>query len=245
MEDQFIALHGSRKRRAEKGFPWKADKEKPSEITVVRFKMPQFQRRDGSLSEGPRIVDARKQPWDGAAIGNGSKVIVAFDIYDWDGENGCGMTFQPRAVQVVEFVPYEQVDPTDGFEEVEGYTTTGVVSVIGQPVWPTTARSCSDAARSSRHQNRRPGAAAPQRPGPQLPAFCRTRRPTTVTVTACSLIDLRLLVLLGLAFQLSTLLLVLAGPVPPRPMASTNTVFRPDAGTDAGEASTVTPLSDR
>jgi hypothetical protein len=31
---------------------------------------------------------------------------------------------QPRAVQVVEFVPYEQVDPTDGFEEVEGYITT-------------------------------------------------------------------------------------------------------------------------
>ena len=49
---------------------------------------------------------------------------MAFDIYDWDGENGCGMTFQPRAVQVVEFVPYEQVDPTDGFEEVEDYTTT-------------------------------------------------------------------------------------------------------------------------
>jgi hypothetical protein len=125
MEDQFIALHGSRKRRAEKGFPWKPDKEQPNEITVVRFKVPQFQRRDGSLSEGPRIVDAKKQPWDGAAIGNGSKVIVAFDIYDWDGENGCGMTFQPRAVQVVEFVPYEQVDPTDGFEEVEGYTTSG------------------------------------------------------------------------------------------------------------------------
>ena len=62
MEDQFIALHGSRKRRAEKGFPWKPDKEKPSEITVVRFKVPQFQRRDGSLSEGPRIVP-RQPPW--------------------------------------------------------------------------------------------------------------------------------------------------------------------------------------
>ena len=131
MEDQFIALHGSRKRRAEKGFPWKPDKEQPSEITVVRFKVPQFQRRDGSLSEGPRIVDAKKQPWDGAAIGNGSKVVVAFDIYDWDGENGCGMTFQPRAVQVVQFVPYEQVDPTDGFEEVEGYTTTGAAAASG------------------------------------------------------------------------------------------------------------------
>ena len=83
------------------------------------------------------------------------------------------------------------------------------------------------------------------RPGPQLPAFCRTRRPTTVAVTASSLVALRLLVVLGLLFQLSTLLLVLAGPVPPRPMASTNTVFRPVAGTDAGEVPPVTPLSDR
>ena len=82
------------------------------------------------------------------------------------------------------------------------------------------------------------------RPGPQLPAFCRTRRPT-VMVTASSLAGLRGLVLLGLAFQLSTLLLVLAGPVPPRPVTSTNTVFRPDAGTDAGEVPPVTPLSDR
>ncbi|MFM1798371.1 MAG: hypothetical protein RLZZ117_649 [Cyanobacteriota bacterium] len=34
------------------------------------------------------------------------------------------MTFQPRAIQMVAFVPDEQVDPTDGFEEVEGYSTT-------------------------------------------------------------------------------------------------------------------------
>ena len=83
------------------------------------------------------------------------------------------------------------------------------------------------------------------RPGPQLPAFCRTRRPTTVMVTASSLACLRGLVLLGLAFQLSTLLLVLAGPVPPRPVASTNTAFRSDAGADAAEVPPVTPLSDR
>ena len=85
----------------------------------------------------------------------------------------------------------------------------------------------------------------PHRPSPQLPAFCRTRRPTTVAVTASSLIALRLLVLLGLAFQLSTLLLVLAGPVPTRPVTSPNAVFRSDAGTDAGEVPPVTPLSDR
>ena len=85
---------------------------------------------------------------------------------------------------------------------------------------------------------------APSPAGPQLPAFCRSRRPT-VMVTASSLACLRGLVVLGLAFQLSTLLLVLAGPVPPRPMASTNTLSRPDAGTDAGEVHHVTPLSDR
>ena len=84
----------------------------------------------------------------------------------------------------------------------------------------------------------------PHRPAPQLPAFCRTRRPT-VMVTASSLAGLRGLVLLGLAFQLSTLLLLLAGPVPPRPMASSNTVFRPDAGTDAGDVPPVTAFSDR
>ena len=124
LEQEFVAQHGAKKARSAKGEPWRADKEDPAK-TVVRFKANRFTNDDGTHSKGPRIVDAKKQPWDGAAIGNGSKLVVAFDIYDWDGENGCGMTFQPRAVQVVEFVPYEQIDPTDGFEEQEGYTAGG------------------------------------------------------------------------------------------------------------------------
>jgi hypothetical protein len=64
-------------------------------------------------------------------------------------------------------------------------------------------------------------------------------------VTAYSLSCLRGLVLLGLAFQLSTLLLALAGPVPTRPVTSPNTVFRSDAGSDAAELTPVTPLSER
>ena len=83
----------------------------------------------------------------------------------------------------------------------------------------------------------------PHRPAPQLPAFCRSRRPTTVAVTASSLAAMRLLSLLGLTLQLSTLLLVLAGPVPTRPGISTNTAFR-SAVADAGGSSS-TPLSDR
>ena len=62
-------------------------------------------------------------------------MIVAFDIYDWDGENGCGMTFQPRAVQVVEFVPFEQVDPTAGFDELDGYSAVNASTGTGSSDW--------------------------------------------------------------------------------------------------------------
>ena len=81
---------------------------------------------------------------------------------------------------------------------------------------------------------------------PQLPAFCRTRRPTTVAVTVKSLTALRLLVLVGLLFQLSTLLLVIAGPVPPRLQAvSPNSPFPPAAGVAASGAQPISPTSDR
>jgi hypothetical protein len=53
-----------------------------------------------------------------------------------------------------------------------------------------------------------------RRPSPQLPAFCRSRRPSTTTVRSSSLQQLLWLLWLVLAVQLSTLLLVLAGPVP-------------------------------
>jgi hypothetical protein len=90
------------------------------------------------------------------------------------------------------------------------------------------------------------GAAGPR---PQLPAFCRSRRPV-VTVTASSIANLRLLVLLGLLFQLSTLLLVIAVPVPPRLAPATVTslsCFHPDPDPSSALNGPVTssPISDR
>ena len=86
------------------------------------------------------------------------------------------------------------------------------------------------------------GAAGPH---PQLPAFCRTRRPT-LTVSVNSLQALYRLLLLVLLFQLSTLLLVIAGPVPPRLQAvSTNSPFPPVAGVAASGAQPMSPSSDR
>jgi len=76
--------------------------------------------------------------------------------------------------------------------------------------------------------------AHPQHPGrtprpmsqPQLPAFCRTRRAITTTVRLSSLRQLQWLLWLVLALQLSTVLLVLAGPVP-APLAATSGQFTP------------------
>ncbi|MEI8250811.1 MAG: hypothetical protein WCF98_06535 [Synechococcus sp. ELA057] len=50
--------------------------------------------------------------------------------------------------------------------------------------------------------------------GPQLPSFCRTRRPITTTVRVSSLQQLLWLLLLVVFLQLNTILLVLAGPGP-------------------------------
>jgi hypothetical protein len=61
---------------------------------------------------------------------------------------------------------------------------------------------------------------------PQLPAFCRTRRPITTTVRLGDLRQLQWLLWLVLALQLSTVLLVLAGPVP-APLASAAGGFTP------------------
>lgn len=60
-----------------------------------------------------------------------------------------------------------------------------------------------------------PGRAPRPIPQPQLPAFCRTSRPITTTVRLGDLRQLHWLLWLVLALQLSTVLLVVAGPVPP------------------------------
>ena len=49
---------------------------------------------------------------------------------------------------------------------------------------------------------------------PQLPSFCRTRRPITTTVRVSTLQQLLWLLLLVVFLQLSTILLVFAGPRP-------------------------------
>lgn len=123
LEAEFVALHGAKKARSSKGTPWKSDKDDASK-TVVRFRANRFENEDGTFSKGPRIVDAKKAPWDGSEIGNGSELIIGFTCYPWSRSEGCGITLQPKACQVVNFVPRE--DPgeqvAEGFEEQDGYS---------------------------------------------------------------------------------------------------------------------------
>lgn len=74
-----------------------------------------------------------------------------------------------------------------------------------------------------------------RRPSPQLPAFCRTRQRSATTVGLSALQHLQWLLL---ALQLSTILLLLSGPVPAprRPQAGA-----PLATTGAAGATVLSP----
>lgn len=85
-----------------------------------------------------------------------------------------------------------------------------------------------------------PGRAPRPIPQPQLPAFCRTRRPITTTVSLCSLQQLQWLLWLVLALQLSTVLLVLAGPVP-APLAATTGGITPAVFASRHDAPVLSP----
>jgi hypothetical protein len=121
LKQRFTDIHGTVKKRSDKGEPWKADKTDPAK-TVVKFKTLEFVREDGSKATGPQIIDAKRQPWDRSAIGNGSELIIKFEVSSWDRkQEGVGISLHPKAAQVLQFVAREEEDPTEGFEEQEGY----------------------------------------------------------------------------------------------------------------------------
>lgn len=126
LDQIFTDTHGSKKKRSDKGTPWKTDRDDPT-ITVVKFKSQEFKRDDGSVAAGPKVMDAKKQPWDGSQIGNNSEVVLAFTTYGWERPEGTGLSLQPKAAQVVSFVPRADLGESaaDGFSEQEGgYTVT-------------------------------------------------------------------------------------------------------------------------
>lgn len=125
LEQMLVEAHGSKKRRSPHAMPLKSDKTDPT-ILIAKFKAQQLTRKDGSTIPGPKVIDSRKQPWDGSAIGNGSRLIIAYKTHTWERPEGVGISLIPTAVQVVHFVPYLVDDGVDGFEEqAGGYAVPG------------------------------------------------------------------------------------------------------------------------
>jgi hypothetical protein len=115
-EDLFEA-YSPGKRRSLHAFPWQPHKTQAG-VTVMRFRLSKFERKDGSSTESPRVIDAAKRPWPaGVQIGNGSKVQLAFRVYAWDSPSGAGLTFEPKVVMVHEHIPYENKEdvPVDDY----------------------------------------------------------------------------------------------------------------------------------
>ena len=107
--------------------PIKPDKEEPRKRQACRMKLKQFTFKDGNISEGPTVFNKNGSIWpEDKAIGNGSKMRIGFEIYAWKGPSGAGLSLQPRAAQVIEWLAAPEGDgkPTTatdfGFEVVKG-----------------------------------------------------------------------------------------------------------------------------
>ena len=69
---------------------------------------------NGMIRQAPKLFDVEKKPLD-ELIGNGSKVKIQFNHYDWEYAGKTGRSLDFQAMQVLELVEYEGRTP-DGAE---------------------------------------------------------------------------------------------------------------------------------
>jgi len=123
IEGWYAELHGSNP-VAERGWPFRDHKidGNPTGKISVNFKRNTISAK-GNAVPAPVVVDAKKQRWDPEIlIGNGSLVKIGFTFYGWTRNRRSGISLDLGAVQVIDLVPYEKPDPTEGFGEEEGFT---------------------------------------------------------------------------------------------------------------------------
>ena len=87
-------------------------------VTIKR----KYTRKDGTKNSAPRVVDSKKTPISpDDLIGNGSKVNVAFDTYDYNVKGNQGVCASLKAVQVIKLIEYSPSENLDEFSEESGY----------------------------------------------------------------------------------------------------------------------------
>ena len=93
--------------------------EKEDFVTIKR----KVRNAKGSLNRQPNVVDANKRLITETMIGNGSKVNVLYEPFEWNFGGKTGVSADLRAVQVTELVPYS-TEEDDAFDVVpDGFTS--------------------------------------------------------------------------------------------------------------------------
>ena len=93
--------------------------EKEDFVTIKR----KVRNAKGNLNRQPNVVDANKTLITETMIGNGSKVNVLYEPFEWNFGGKTGVSADLRAVQVTELVPYT-TEEDDAFDVIpDGFTS--------------------------------------------------------------------------------------------------------------------------
>jgi len=92
------------------------------DTTAKKLVKRKVRRKGGGVNRPPSLVDSDLKPMFNTLIGNGSKVNVRFDTYDWEFGGKAGTGADLVGVQVTELVPYgtNSAASDTGFEAVSG-----------------------------------------------------------------------------------------------------------------------------
>ena len=75
---------------------------------------------NGMIRTAPRLLDQNKQEVN-LAVGNGSKVRVQCNEYDWEYAGNTGKSLDLQAVQIIDLVEYKAEDGSEFFDEGEEF----------------------------------------------------------------------------------------------------------------------------
>jgi hypothetical protein len=75
---------------------------------------------NGMVRVAPRLLDQNKQEVN-LAVGNGSKIRVQYNEYDWEYAGKAGKGLDLQAVQIVDLVEYKAQDGSEFFDDDEEF----------------------------------------------------------------------------------------------------------------------------
>lgn len=125
IEAEFARIHGDGAKPSKNAWPFRDQTDKEGNATgLLEFRFKKKERtKKGQVLSAPAVYDSRKNPWPAdTLIGNGSKVKVAFHCWGWEDKFGKkGVSLSLEAVQVLDLVPFERIDPASAFGVENGY----------------------------------------------------------------------------------------------------------------------------